>query len=434
MERRLGEDARENYTSISVDALATSFKNEMEELPKIPPKCCIYRVPPTNKALKAEVYTPRVVSIGPLHHNKKELQGMEEHKLRYMKVFLSRTNKNLDEFITVMIRMEKRARNYYAEKIDLCVDEFVKILIKDSFFILEAMIWGSSTNPTREAFYLSDQVFQFKTDLVLLENQIPFFVLDTLFQLAFPENPPMKFLELCLIYLRGNIIQIMDKSKLLRKVKEYLNTGHEIKHFVDLLRICHLPSALMRAPRNNAKLISIPNAVQLQEAGVQLLKLGSSDSLLDIKFTKGVLEIPLLVVHDYFELVMCNILVLEGCHYSIDSYIGHYVFFMQMLLDTDKDADLLIQNGIIEDWMGRSSTVAALFNKTRGEASIYIPSYYLYDISESLNTYCNVPRHKWKATLKRDYCRTPWMFASTTAGVILLLLTLLSTISSFLAL
>ncbi|KAM7490105.1 hypothetical protein LguiA_033026 [Lonicera macranthoides] len=307
MEKRGGEDGRENYTSISVDALATSFKNQMEELPEILPECCIYRVPPTNRALKAEVYAPQVVSIGPFHHNKKELQGMEEHKLRYM------------------------------------------------------------------------------------------------------------------------------KSKLLRKVKEYLNIGHEIKHFVDLLRICHLPSALMIASENSAELISIPNAVQLQEAGVQLLKLGSSDSLLDIKFTKGVLEIPLLVVHDYFKLVMCNILVLESCHYFIDSYIGHYVFFMQMLVDIDKDADFLIHNGIIEDWMGRSSTVAALFNKVRGEASIFIPSYYLYDISKSLNAYCNVPRHKWKATFKRDYCNMPWMVASTTAVVILLILTLLSTISSFLA-
>ncbi|KAM7490092.1 hypothetical protein LguiA_033013 [Lonicera macranthoides] len=307
MGRRHGEDERENYTSISVDALVNSFKNEMEELLKIPPECCIYRVPPKDKALRAEIYTPRVVSIGPLHHNKKELQGMEEHKLRYMK--------------------------------------------------------GPSTIPTGEAFYLSNEDFQFKTDLFLIENQIPFYVLNTLFQLAFPEDPPMKFLEDCVIYLCDNIIQIMDKSKLLRKVKEYLNKGHEIKHFVDLLRICHLPSALMTASKNCAKLISIPNAVQLQRAGVQFLKLGSSDSLLDITFTEDVLEIPLLVVHEYFELVMCNILVLESCHYSMDTYIGHYVFFMQMLVDTDKDADLLIQNSIIEDWMGRSSTVAALFNK-----------------------------------------------------------------------
>ena len=105
-----------------------------------------------------------------------------------------------------------------------------------------------------------------------------------------------------------------------------------------------------------------------------------------------------------------------------------------MLVNTDKDADLLIQNGIIEDWMGRSSTVVALISKVRSVAIICVPSYYLYDISKSLNTYCKVTRHKWKAAFKRDYCSTPWMIASTTAAVILLILTLLSTIAAFLAL
>ncbi|KAM7492980.1 hypothetical protein LguiB_027589 [Lonicera macranthoides] len=163
--------------------------------------------------------------------------------------------------------------------------------------------------------------------------------------------------------MASSIIPIKDSRKLLRKVEELLNLGHEIKHFVDLLRIFHLPSTLRIASTNIDEIFSIPSAMQLQEAGVELLKVSSSDSLLDIKFTKGVLEIPVLIVHDFFELIMSHILILESCHYPDQSYIGHYVFFMQMLVDTDKDADILIQNGIVEDWMGRSSTVAALFNK-----------------------------------------------------------------------
>ncbi|KAM7490100.1 hypothetical protein LguiA_033021 [Lonicera macranthoides] len=397
MKRRGGEDGKENYTSISIDALATSFRNQMEELPEIPPECCIYRVPPTVKWLNEKVYTPQVVSIGPYHHNKKELQGMEEHKLRCMKVFLRRTTTSLDDFIMAIKGFETRARNYYAEKINFSVDEFVKILAVDSFFILEDMI-GSLSGPETTSFYLPNQVFLFTTDIVLLENQIPFFILNDLFQLAFPdEDRQTTFLKRSIKYLR-DLIKIKDSSKLLRKVEDYLNLGHEIKHFVDLLRICHLPSALRTPSTNTAELISIPNAVQLQEAGVQFLKLGSSDSLLDIKYTKGVLEIPLLVVEDYFELVLSNIL------------------------------------GIIEDWTGRSSIVADQFHKVGRELAVYIPSYYFYDISRSLNMYCNVTRHKWKATFKRDYCSSPWIIASTTAAVILLVLTFLSTITSFLAL
>ncbi|KAM7490104.1 hypothetical protein LguiA_033025 [Lonicera macranthoides] len=430
MERRGGVDGRENYTSISIDALATSFRNKMEELPEIQPECCIYRVAVRRMLSNKDVYTPHVVSIGPFHCNNKELKGMEEYKLRYMKAFLSRTDKNLDDFISVIMGMEKRARNCYSEKIDLSVDEFLKILIVDSFFILETMI----RKPDDHAFYLPDQVFDFKTDLVLLENQIPFFVLDNLFQLAFPEYPPMQFLETCVNYMVGNILLMKDSSNLLRKVKEYLNLGHEIKHFVDLLRILHIPLALTTSSTNVYELIPIPNALQLQEAGVKLLKVGSSDSLIDIKFTKGVLEIPVLIVQDYFELLMSNILIFESCHYACETYIGNYVFFMQMLINTDKDVDLLIHNGIIKNLLGKSLFVADLLNKVRREAWIWIPSYYLYDISKSLNAYCNISRHKWKATFKRDYCSTPWMIASTTAAIILLTLTFLSTVTSFLAL
>ncbi|KAM7490097.1 hypothetical protein LguiA_033018 [Lonicera macranthoides] len=436
MEKRSrgGVDGKENYTSTSIDALATSVRNKMEELLEIPPECCIYRVPLKRKVSNKKVYTPQVVSIGPFHCNKKELQGMEEHKLRYMKVFLTRTNINLDDFISVMTRMEKKARNSYFEKIDLSVDEFVKILIIDSFFIFENIIEELRVDPLDQAFYLPNQVSHFKTDLVLLENQIPFFVLDNLFNLAFPQGPPTLFLELCIKFMASSIVPIKDSGKLQRKVVEYLNLGHEIKHFVDLLRIFHLPSTLRTASAMVDELISMPNAVQLQEAGVQLLKVSSSDSLLDIKFSKGVLEIPVLIVQECFELVMSNILILERCHYSYQSYIGHYAFFMQMLVDTDKDVDLLIHNGIIEDWLGKNSIVAELFHKVGREAWIYIPSYYLYDISKSLNAYCNVTRHKWKAAFRRDYCSSPWMIASTIAAVILLTLTFLSTIASFLAL
>ncbi|KAM7490098.1 hypothetical protein LguiA_033019 [Lonicera macranthoides] len=358
---------------------------------------------------------------------------MEEHKLRCMKVFLSRTTTSLEDFIKATKGFEKRARNCYAEKIDLNVDEFVRILIVDSLFILEAMIGNKISGPQQASFYLPKQVFDFLTDLILLENQIPFFVLKDLYELAFPEHPQMMFLKVSTNYL-STVFLIPAESNFIKKIEEYLNLGLEIKHFVDLLRIIHLPSVLRKQPANRVKLISIPNAVQLQEAGIQLLKSGISDCLLDIKYTKGVLEIPLLIVQEYSEIVLSNILVLETCHYLHDSYIRDYVFFMQMLVDTAEDANILIQNKIIEDWTGESSNVASLFNKVGNTIVISGTYYYFFDTSKSLNMYCNATQNKWKAILKRDYCSTPFMIASTMVAAIFLILTFLSTVSSFLAL
>lgn len=134
IERKGEEDGRGNYTLISNDALETSFTKQIEELCEMPSEHCIYKVPPTLRALNEKVCMAQVVSIHLLHHNKKELKAMEELKLRCMNVFLRCTAKILDDFILVIKGFKKSGRNYYAKKINLNVDKFVKILIVYNFF------------------------------------------------------------------------------------------------------------------------------------------------------------------------------------------------------------------------------------------------------------------------------------------------------------
>ena len=46
------------------------------------PECCLYRVPKQLRNVNEEAYTPKLVSIGPLHHGREELRDMEMQKLR----------------------------------------------------------------------------------------------------------------------------------------------------------------------------------------------------------------------------------------------------------------------------------------------------------------------------------------------------------------
>ncbi|XP_052732496.1 uncharacterized protein LOC128196281 [Vigna angularis] len=62
-------------------------------------KCCIYRVPLLIRQLNQKAYTPKVVSIGPYHHNTHRLRNMERHKVMYCKSFLQRTNTNMETWI-----------------------------------------------------------------------------------------------------------------------------------------------------------------------------------------------------------------------------------------------------------------------------------------------------------------------------------------------
>ncbi|KAM7490251.1 hypothetical protein LguiA_033172 [Lonicera macranthoides] len=423
---------KENYISIDIEddnhKLATSIENSIQGLPPIPPDCCIYKVPPKLRSLHEKAYTPQVVSIGPFHHGKKEFEVMEEHKLRYLHAFLNRANLSLEDCITEMKKWERKACNYYAQKIDISDGKFLKIILVDSCFIIEAMLASLGVGGGRLIPYLPEEIFLFQTDLILLENQIPFFVLDGLFQLAFPsDHEEMLFLKFSIDYF-SNFMLIKDDNKLFNKVKVYLKmTGFEVKHFVDLLRICFLPTKLRARPLpDKVKLITICNALDLQEAGISL-KGSSGNTLLDIRYTKGVLEIPRLVVEESSEIVLINIVVLENCLYTYDSYIRDYVFFMHMLMDTPKDAELLIQNEIIENCLGDSKAVVTLFNKVGYEVLINDSSYYFFDISKKINAYRIVSRHTWMATFKRDYCSTPMRIAYTIVAVLLVVLTLMQT-------
>lgn len=397
----------------------------------------IYRVPRYLRQVNEEAFTPQMVSIGPFHHGKAELQPWEENKMRYLQAFLDRSGKSLEDCTEFIKRLEGRARACYRDKIDMTSNAFVKMMLVDSCFIIES-IWRWGNKYPEPADYLSNPelirlVFR---DMLLLENQIPFFVLRELFHLGFnnPGEDQDEFLELSFTYfatILPTITEPGDMESVFRNVKRHLGSGLEVKHFTDLFRICHLPEKLQE-PSADTNLVRIPNAARLSEAGMKF-EIGTSKYLHDINYNNGFLEMPMFQVHDDSECLLKNLIALETCHYPFDSYIINYICFMDMLIDSATDVDLLMQKGIIINDMSSSAAVASLFNNLAMETTLFGP-YYFTSISDDMNAYYEVPWHNWKATFKRDYCRTPWMIASTMAAIILLVLTLVQTICSIISL
>ncbi|KAM7490217.1 hypothetical protein LguiA_033138 [Lonicera macranthoides] len=415
--------------------LETSIREQLDELQPILPDCCIYRVPPKLRSVNEKAYTPQIASIGPLHLGKLELQAMEDQKMRYLKAFLDRTNMSLKNCIKVMKEWEERARNCYAERIKLTSDEFVKVILVDSCFIIEAILRYTASDMKEQTDFLTKphMIYHVRTDLILLENQLPFFVLNGLFSIAFNDQSRTTFPELCINYFRGLMIT-RDFEKTVNNLMIQLKSGYEVKHLLDLLRISHISSSLMLRPEGRGKLIKIRNAAALQEAGMTF-KRGSINCLLDLRFIVGVLEIPQITIDDFSEFVLRNLVAFEFCHYPFDSYITDYIIFMDSLIDTDKDVDILVENDVIMNWLGDSSAVAALVNSLAIETIVWGMTGANFNIIyESLNAYCNVRWHKWKATLKCDYFSTPWRIVSTIAAVVLLLLTFVQTITSIISL
>ncbi|XP_057958669.1 UPF0481 protein At3g47200-like [Malania oleifera] len=343
-------------------------------LPPLSRKSCIYRVPKRLRYVNEEAYTPQIVSIGPLHHGKESLLAMEEVKLRYLDKFLVCTNMILETCVEEIKKLEASARDCYSESTKLTSDEFVKMMLIDGSFIIEAMtsFLGTSTSEDSE----NHTYFKRWTD-----------------------HP------------------------------KTISTS-EVKHLLDLLRICHLPSSSRPfSEKFDHKYVAIPKATELCEEGVRFAR-DSPDHLLDIKYTRGLLKIPPLVIQQRTEILLRNLVALEQCHYHYDTYITDYIYFMDNLIDSSSDVDVLVQNGIIMTYFGDSSTVATLFNNLVTETTLASYNYYYYGCAKDIKEFWEVPWHKWKATLKRDYFSTPWKVSSTIAAIVLIVLTFIQTIYS----
>ncbi|KAA8525424.1 hypothetical protein F0562_007273 [Nyssa sinensis] len=421
-----------NHISGMVEGMKSTSSSEL----------CIFRLPITVQKINEAAYTPRLVSIGPFHHGSGRLQSMEAQKLCYFKKLIEREDVRLEDYVRLVKEQEQRIHRCYSEiysnklplseddfaetssnKLPLSGDDFLTMILIDAGFIIELLLRTNFCELSDENDYLfNDSLFNdLHHDFILLENQLPFFFLDALFNLTFA-SVPGKFptlLELALDFFHyAN--------------KQNRQPNFKLCHFTDLIRTLYLPTS-ERPPRTREEFQFLHTAIELHEAGVKF-KVGSSTCLLDIKFSKGVLEIPCFKIEDRTIPYIRNLMALELCLYPRDSYIIDYIVFMDYLINTPKDIDLLVQKGILEHWLGDSGAAATFFNSLCTEITMSLENFYFSSPCVDLNAYYKVPRHKWKATLKREYFNSPWRTASTTAAIILLVLTFIQTICSILPL
>ncbi|XP_030467292.1 UPF0481 protein At3g47200-like [Syzygium oleosum] len=200
---------------------------------------------------------------------------------------------------------------------------------------------------------------------------------------------------------------IFDKQKQwmltdLRREPERIFDSN-VKHLLDALRSSYLPTTRKALHDGRKKIEAIPRASLLQAAGVKF-RMSKSHCLFDIKFSKGVLEIPCFKLFPWTESFLRNIMAFEQSYYRDDSYFIDYIAFLGNLINTRADAKLLIQKGIIniENWLGNDETLANLFNSFGKESGVWKRNIGFCSVRQDLKAYCRTPWHKWKVSMKRD--------------------------------
>ncbi|XP_031283732.1 UPF0481 protein At3g47200-like isoform X1 [Pistacia vera] len=412
----------------------TDLDNKLFELIPFtsPSSCCIYRVPERLRHINERAYTPQVVSIGPFHHGKEHLKFMEEEKQRYLKEFLARTNINLGELANLItVDTEDKIRSCYSEAIRMDRQKFVEIILVDSIFIIEVLL--RNTYPTlrnekqdhifKQPYLLQDIWY----DMWLLENQLPFFILDEFLNLnEVAEKIPVENDYPTVIYLTYKFFE--DLEAVNGKLQKLIDCKKEVKHFTDFLRICHLPSYLPSDPPGEKKVITAPSVTQLHQAGVRF-ELSESKESFDIKFEKGTLKIPQLKLQLETESLFRNMIAFEQRHCP-DNYINDYVFIIHHLVNTPKDVELLVQKQIIENWLPDKEGVSTLINNLSRGTTLNPHNFYFSKLCKDLKEYRETRCNMWRANLKQNYFNTPWASISVIGAIFLILLTVLQAVFS----
>ncbi|CAI9774651.1 unnamed protein product [Fraxinus pennsylvanica] len=405
------------------DSVAVKIDNMLISLSSTPSNPSMFRVGDNLRSINPEAYDPEIIAIGPFHRRKPNLQNMEQHKARYLQLFLQRRKESsVERYVTTIRHLEDRARKCYAEDIKLKEDEFVEMLILDGCFIIEFLYMfqhedrRDGDDPIFQYGHIQSHLFH---DLMVFENQIPFFIIDHLFNMIKINNGD-NINSLIRPLLENGIFPVDDLPEVPIDGHHLLGIVHDIQCSSFAKITFHKESG---GPDNVPNIIS---AVELKEAGISFKK-SEDKRLFHIEFNNKAIIIPEWEISDSTESMFRNLIAYE--YYltgSPQKYVTDYVFFLHCLVHSPEDAKLLRCYGIISNFLGSDKMVYNLINKLG--MNIIISGKFSYsNIFNIVNNHCG---HIWNirmATLRRKYLNSPWALISVFAASFLLTLAILQT-------
>ncbi|XXG60599.1 hypothetical protein AAC387_Pa04g2464 [Persea americana] len=439
-----GEDGTEIDTC--TEFISNRLKKQREEY-----QCAdniqvsIQRVPDGLRQGKNNVYEPRIISIGTYHRGNRRLQKMEKNKFPIIEEILSQNSHLcLKDLIIKLMPLEKQVRRCYSDKYKkLKRNEFVEMMLLDSCFILYLLASLKTEDKTLISPLVSPLIYY---DLLLLENQLPFFLLEYVYDIINTgEQSPSLFRILYNFHRRVTHEEIYIDENIFLDKKLRVHHLLQFYHWVNVSPLIRRP---LQEPKNGfCKTvlkwlkksrpsddmptkksdeaeeggIMIPNATELVAVGIKFKK-NTANGVLEVKFKNGILEIPPLLIDDGALSLFQNLIVLEQCmdlHLTDIPQFRVYFKFMDHIINTDSDVKLLLKNNIIEHTYGSEKEVAHLFNRLTRGATVN-PNNYLSVLYKDVNRYCKRKRHIWWAIFLRRHCSNPWTILSL-VGVLILL-------------
>ncbi|CAI9298631.1 unnamed protein product [Lactuca saligna] len=392
----------------------------------------IYMAPTRLRNLSPNSFNPRVVSIGPLHKEDKSLQITEGEKYTYLHDLVSR----LDSPPEQTLKACAQKVNASIDRIRACYNgmktysdvDLSKIMVMDGCFILEFIfkLFRYGTSITYNLLFVRSVAL----DLVLIENQMPFFVLQDIFECTILKMDPEASLTTMLSYLLEYINPFSGNFNIENIGQE---TTHD--HILGLLHKLYLPSH--PKPSNVSSLPIAHSALELYRAGVKFQPNRNMTwpLAMDLKFctysvfslfgAKPNLSIPVICINDVTEVVLRNLIVYEQ-YTPVYNYVTSYAMAMNMLVDTPVDICKLVESKVVINHLGSNEKAAKMMNTICKEVTFQ--DFYYTEQWENMDRYYNGYFPRNLAKLKRYYFSGPWHAVVVVGGILMFAITVVQTI------
>ncbi|KAE9447681.1 hypothetical protein C3L33_20420, partial [Rhododendron williamsianum] len=442
-------------------------RHDSEKIFNLFSRARIYKVPEGLRKLNESAYIPRIIAIGPLHRNEKHLQTpMRGIKRHYINCLFDRLTKDsvtksslLEQCLNKM--KEKKfvgeVKEFYAKEFTVNDDDLLNKTNEKEFVDKAKKYYDKEvmmTQPVTGGDPILDIILTrnfVKLDLLLLENQIPFFVLEELFKLTVAKIPENK-LSLT-DYVHEYFGEIMspegknsgsntktgcspsDCALWVNRIEQVSGKAKEYYHILHFLHDSYLPGKNRRINQNSTGVpltsplrcpLLLPrctppkekttgrqfgelqlSALDLDYAGVKFavapdrennqfnINFNEPQSIFSWLFCGAKFEIPTLHIHDPTESFFRNLIALEQCCPGVEPYFTSYAKLMDMLISSKEDVKVLKGKKVIRNHLGTDKDVADLFNKLCKE--VVLEEFYFKDQCQDAYKYS---QHCW-----------PWFWA-----------------------
>ncbi|KAL6185957.1 hypothetical protein ACLB2K_042079 [Fragaria x ananassa] len=444
---------------------------------------CIFRVPKVLRRQNPEAYTPDVVSLGPFHYRGKrgkeegkegkgeeDFQLMERVKESYLNEILSEMkNITLKELTAKVIELsdlkeegefEQRARDFYSETFaHISSEDFIEMMVVDGCFLIQ--LFRKCNYPKLRAFddptFNMDCMFHFLChDILLLENQLPWFVIHSLYDLTLEIYPGHEASLSILILQAFSILPSLKHSCSTYNTYLGRNKCHcdtDVLHILDMVRASiviplktieerahkeHQMHPLTAYQRQSSKVVrkgifdpdhhQMHTATALSKADIKFEPV-RRESIMDIRFKEGgfgrngVLMIPQLNVGMSSETIFRNLIAIEQCYHGYSNVITSYAILMDNLISSKEDMELLCKEKVIGNWLSDEDGCKFFSNLYK---DIPHSKFYYADLCKQVNDCYKLKWYIWLVSLKSEKFSNPWKVSAFVIAVIVLSLSIWS--------